>query len=279
MVSAKCIDEQNQYIRRVRTRDRCSECNDTRRAHGKPQRPRYLASLAVPTDDHDSRSIAIWEHRLREIRPNVWGVICLGLWLLITSSSCVSSSTQHSAIGWPGRVDFEAFDGRLAFRVETFAEGVRVEDGSGRALLVLRLRDEHLEISSPLEKPLGFVIPIENTGRRFRVLSAGDRAVLFELHIEPDGDLEVVDENGKLVTEAKRRDYGFKILDANGNRVSTIRLRAKKILMRDQTGTTFLSTRDPLSPESAAALAFEALKFEYATALSVAIAHWAELAE
>jgi hypothetical protein len=199
--------------------------------------------------------------------------------LIVTVSGCAQSPTRSSDIRWPGRVDFDAYDGQLAFRVESFSEGVRVEDRSGAVLLVLRLQGEILAISSPLGKPLGTVVPVENTGRRFRILSVDDRALLFELHIEPDGDLEVVDANGKLVTEAKRRDYGFKILDANGDRVSSIRLRAKKILFRDPTGTTFLSTRDPISPESAAALAFENLRFGYASALSVAIAHWAQPAE
>ena len=213
---------------------------------------------------------------MRKIRPGVRGFIGLGLWLL-ASWSCASlptESSEHGPINWPERVDFEAIDGQLAFRLEPFAEGVRVEDGSDHVLLVLRLSEGTLTISSPRGKPLGVVLPIGKEGRRFRVLSPGDRAFVVELHIERDGDLEVIDVDDKIINEAKRRDYGFKILDANGERVSSVRLRENKILLRNPSGTTFLSTRDQLSAESAAAIAFESLRFEHATALSVAIAHW-----
>lgn len=216
------------------------------------------------------------------IRPSVRVVSCHCLWFLFAASSCASFLTASPAgrrIGWAGRVDFESVDGGLAFRVEPSPEGVRVEDGSGNVLLVIRLRDGTLAIENSLGKPLGVVLPPANGDRRFRIMSSDDQAFLFELHLERDGDLELVDENGEIINEAKRRDYGFKISDANGDLVSKVRITEDKISLRDASGTTYLSTRDRLSAESVAAIALEGLKFEYATALSVAIAHWAHPAE
>ncbi len=68
--------------------------------------------------------------------------------------------------------------------------------------------------------------------------------------IEADGDLRVVDARDALVYEGKRRDYGFKVLDRNGEVEPRIRFEEHKISVRGPSGATFLSTRDPLPPEA-----------------------------
>ncbi len=213
------------------------------------------------------------------IQSSVRATICICLWLLVTGSGCAlfqTASPTGGQIRWAGRVDFDALDGRLAFRLEPSANGVRVKDGAGAVLLSLRLRDETLVIDNSLGKPIGVVVPPEQAGGRYRILSSDDRALLFELRLEPDGDLEIIDENGKVINEAKRRGYGFKVVDESGEMSSKIRISENKISLSDASSTTYLSTRDPMPAVSAAAIAFEGLKFQYAVAFAVAIAHWAQ---
>jgi hypothetical protein len=177
-------------------------------------------------------------------------------------------------VRWAQRVDFKAADGRLAFRLEPSEKGVRVEDGAGDILFVLRLQEEALAIEDSLGQPIGVVVPPKKGKGRYRVLSSDGKTLLFELRLEPDGDLEVVDVDGKVINEAKQRDYGFKVFDERGEFLTKIRLTETKISLRDPSGTTYLSTRARVPAKSVAAIALEGLKFEYATALGVAIAHW-----
>jgi hypothetical protein len=200
-------------------------------------------------------------------------VIRIWMLFLVIAVGCAHVPTG-GGIRLPEAVDFAAYDGKLAFRIVPADDSIRVEDGAGDVMVVLRLRGESLAIEDVRGRLVGVVVPPADERRGFRVLSPDARYVLFELRVEPDGDLRVVDARDALVYEAKRRVYGFKVLDRNGEVESRIRLGANKISVRDASGVTFLSTRDPLPPESVVALSLEDLRFEYAAGLSMALVHW-----
>jgi hypothetical protein len=120
----------------------------------------------------------------------------------------------------------------------------------------------------------GFVEPPSIQRRGFVVFAPDGEGGLFELRREPDGDLEVFDASGRVIYEAKSRDYGFKVVDADGRVESKIRKRDGKISVRNASGSTFMSTRDAISPAAAATLSMDGLRFEYAAALCVAISYW-----
>ena len=193
--------------------------------------------------------------------------------LLATALGC-AHAPEGEGIRLSGAIAFEDHDGQLAFRIEPAGEAIRVEDAGGKALAVLRLRRDGLAIADAAGQLAGVVLPPSGEGRELRIVSPGERSVLFALRYEPDGDLRVVDAAERLVCEAKRRDYGFKVVDSEGRLETKVRIRPDKVSLRNSAGVTFLSTRDAIPPASAAALAFESLRFELAAGLSVALAHW-----
>ena len=174
----------------------------------------------------------------------------------------------------PEAIDFAAYDGELAFRIQPTGDSIRVEDGAGNVIVVLRLRKQSLAIEDARGRLVGVVLPPSEGRRGYRLLSPNSERTLFELRSESDGDFKIIDTRDALVYEVKRRDYGFKVLDRNGEVESRIRLGTNKISVRNASGVTFLSTRDPFPLESVAALSLEDLRFEYAAGLSIALVHW-----
>lgn len=192
---------------------------------------------------------------------------------LVVALAC-AHGPKGGGLGLPGAVDFETHDRRLAFRLKPTDDGLRVEDGAGDLLAAVRMREGSLAIEDAQSRLLGFVRPPSDQDRAFLVLAPDGRRVLFELHIEPDGDLKVFDGNDELVCQAKRRAYGFKLLNRDGEVESRIRLGSNKISVHDASGVTFLFTRDPLSLESVAMIMLDEVRFEHAVGLAVAMTYW-----
>jgi hypothetical protein len=113
-------------------------------------------------------------------------------------------------------VEFEAPDGRIAFAFESRRDGIRLQDGGGKLLAVLRLEDESLTIEDARGHPVGVVVPPGEGSRGFRVLRPDQGTPLYEFRSEPDGDLKLIDANDELVYKLKRRDYGFKVVKRDG---------------------------------------------------------------
>jgi len=197
---------------------------------------------------------------------------------LVVASAC-AHTPQAGGIRISRPVRFQTHDGREAFRIEPTGGGIRVENSAGKVLVGLRLIEDTLAIEDPRGQLVARVLPPSQERRGYHVVSANRREEFYSLRSEPDGDLIVFDADAARLYEAKRRDYGFKVVDRDGRVESKIRVRAEKISLRDPSGITFLMTRDPFPPFSAAALSFEDLPFEYAVGLSIALAHWEPVAE
>lgn len=199
--------------------------------------------------------------------------------IVVASALAMALACAHvpdgGGIELAGAVDFAMHDDRLAFRLEPTRGGVRVENGEGALLAALHLEGVGLAIEDASGHPLGTVVPPSGGSRGFRILAPDAETTLVELRREPDGDLKLFDSREELLGKAKRRDYGFKVVDRDGDVESRIRITPGKISVRDGSGVTFLSCRDRLPADAAAALFFERLRFEYAAGLSVALAHWA----
>jgi hypothetical protein len=171
-------------------------------------------------------------------------------------------------------VKFRDAAGEVSFRIKPEDGDVRVEDDDGDLLVELRAQAAGLAISSG-RRDLGLVQPLE--GRPgFRVVTEQGGDTVLELRIEPDGDLSLRDGAGEHLYKAKRRDYGFKILDAEGNVQAKVRSRSRstKTAVRNAAGETYLSTRDPIPAAAVATLALDDVRFAHAVALAVAIVHW-----
>ena len=210
---------------------------------------------------------------MRRSVPYLVLVLCLAV-----ASAC-AHTPQAGGIRISDRVHFQGHDGKDVIRIEPTRAGIRVEDGTGKVLVGLRLLEENLAIEDPRGELVALVLPPSSDRRGYSVVSADRSEEICALRSEPDGDLTVYDSEATRLYEAKRRDYGFKVLDREGRTESKVRVRAEKISLRDPSGVTFLTTRDPFPPSSVAALAFEGLRFEYALGLSIALAHWPPAAD
>ncbi len=194
-----------------------------------------------------------------------WQAIGLALW----ACGCATTSPTDDRIT---AVHFESGAGRPAFEVQPQGASVEVLDASGR-LLVRLLREGDA------------VVALDQRGGRVgqvRTRPDDDGIILewsdtgsppsYGLEREADGDLELEDAAGETLYELKRRDYGFKVVDASGE--SRLRVRfsdSGKISVRDANDLTYLTTRDPLPIEAAAVWSLPSLPFTRASALAVAL--------
>jgi hypothetical protein len=172
---------------------------------------------------------------------------------------------------------FEAVDGQVVMRIAPKRGAVLVEDGLGAELLRLVLEADRIVILNPRRGRVGAVLPPSSDGAGYRVLVGSE--VVFELKREPDGDFKMTDADQAVVYRVKLRDYGFKVVDREGEVRSRVRVRPTKTSLRDGSGRTYMMTRDALSAASAAVLSLEDLRFAYAVALSVAVSQWEPAAD
>jgi len=198
--------------------------------------------------------------------------------LLALAVGCANGSAQN-VLRLQNDIVFEAVDGQAVLRITRDGEDVRVLDGAGVELLRLVLEGDRIAILNAGGSRIGEVRAPSLDGAGYRVVADGESAPVFELRPEPDGDFKVIDRGRATVYQAKLRDYGFKIVDGDGEVRSRVRSKGTKTSLRDRSGVTFMTTRDALSTASAAALALEDLRFAYAVALSVALVQWEPGAE
>ncbi len=158
--------------------------------------------------------------------------------------------------------------GDRAFVLVTNGDVVVVEDGHNKRLASLRWEPAGVTIADGSGRDRGRVVTVE--AGTYRVLTTSG-STLFELSYEPDGDMKLTDGDGRSLYEIKRRDYGYKLLDASGGVAARVRSRSGKLSVRDANGTTFLSTRDPIPLQSLVALMLEEIPLEYAAGLAVAL--------
>ncbi len=195
--------------------------------------------------------------------------------LLLASAAGCAQRPAGEEIGLPPQIEFWTADKTRAFVLEAKDGAIRVENGTGTLLAVLRVGEESLEIENGVGGEIGLVVPPSDEHRGVRILGPDRGRALFEFRSEPDGDFKVKNAKGRTLYNIQKRDYGLKVVKRNGKVESRIRSEPGKISVRDRNGTTFLHTRDRLPEEAVAALVLDGLPFEYAAGLAVAILHWA----
>lgn len=172
-------------------------------------------------------------------------------------------------------VDFDAEVQGEALQLTPRAGGVvTLEDGDGDLVAAFRLAGELLEVEAANGERVGVVARSEDRPGGLRVLQVPGGTPLYELRPEPDGDVKLTDAAGRLLYELKLRDYGFKVVDAQGSVESRVRARPEKISIRNPAGVTVLTTREPIPPLAAACISLREFPLEYAGALAVAVIHW-----
>jgi hypothetical protein len=171
-------------------------------------------------------------------------------------------------------VEFEGPDSATAFQLRPTATAIDVESATDQLLARLTLDGARLRVENGKGELRGFVLPPAAGSRSYRVVQADGSTQLFEFSREPDGDLNLEDAAGNDVYKIKLRDDGYKVEDMAGAMETRIKAREGKISLRNAADETFLATRDPLSPEAAAAISLEKVDFEFAAGLAVAVSHW-----
>ena len=193
-------------------------------------------------------------------------------WLV--GAAWLSLACAHGPAGTSHRVEFEDAEGETLFRIERRGSSVRAVLGDGRALARARIEADGVTVSDRAGEPVGRVEPPSERHVGYRLTALDGSGERFDLQFEPDGDLELENADGDEVYEAKRRDYGFKVVDGRDRLRLKVRAREGKISFRSPSGRTYMSTRDPIPLAAAVALGLEDVRFEYALALSLAVMQW-----
>ncbi|MGI9431019.1 MAG: hypothetical protein ACR2PQ_02340 [Myxococcota bacterium] len=175
--------------------------------------------------------------------------------------------------GVPRSIEFEDGDGEALFRIERSGQWVRAEYAGG-TLAVVRIEAAGLSVSDRSGAPVGRVEPPGERRSSFRLSPLDASGSVLDLRWEKDGDLEIEDEEDRVVYEAKKRDYGFKVVDGEDRLETKVRSKNGKVSFRGTSGTTYMSTRGPIPLAAAVVLGLEKLRFEHALALSVALMQW-----
>lgn len=170
-------------------------------------------------------------------------------------------------------VHFESGAGRPAFEASSSGDAIEVFGGDGRLIVTLTPGDAGLVVRGPGGALVGSLEQRrEDDGDELLVWSAADGSEGFGLEREADGDLELEDPAGETVYELKRRDYGFKVVDAEGESILRVRVsESGKISVRDRGDVTYLSTRDAIPVEVAAVWSLPGLDFVRASGFAVAL--------
>ena len=189
--------------------------------------------------------------------------ILLGVW---------ACGTPDGGIQLDHPINFDGQDGTRALKLVPGKEQVKLQDGNGELLARFELVDGRLQVNRAPPELTGFVVPAAGGG--FHMLEPNESRVLYRLSREPDGDLRLETGSGNLLYKMKRRDYGFKTVDADGRVESRVRVRESKISRRDATGATTLSTSDVIAPAAFACFTLRELPIEHQAALALGIIHW-----
>ncbi len=174
--------------------------------------------------------------------------------------------------GREGRlVRFESGAGVPAIEIRRDQELLVVRDRDGRMLVRIARTGRQAAATGARGDSLGYVTVDRRADdpARFRWQSIRSEISDFVLKLESDGDLKIKDSAGDTLYKLKRRDYGFKIVDAEGIPVGRVRQsRSGKISIRDGDGITYLSTRDEIPVAVSAVLAAPRIPFSRAVALA-----------
>lgn len=103
-------------------------------------------------------------------------------------------------------------------------------------------------------------------------MRTGDGPVLL-LSGEPDGDL-LLHREGELLLDIKRRDYGYKVVDTQGNDLGRVRIGSNKIKVRNANRVDVRETKAPMSTAAVACWLLPFIEPHEAGGFALAVTLW-----
>lgn len=175
-------------------------------------------------------------------------------------------------------IRFESGIDRMAFEFRPAKDSVLVIDREGRLIVRIEIETGRLLIAESPESAVIAISPLPaGKHRGYRMTDESKGSLRSELRIEKDGDLRLLQPDDTVAYRLKRRAYGFKLVDGEGEAILRVRLSGDgKLSIRDANNLTYLKTRDPIPVEAAALLAIPGLSFAEATGFAVAAWIWPE---
>jgi hypothetical protein len=192
------------------------------------------------------------------------------LGVLLVLLALVPGCTKPAASTSPQRVYvLDDANGKRSLVIRVGAASSTLENGDGDTLASFRRSPEGTEILGTGGKARGRVVsPSSGT---YQVLEIAVGAPLFVLTSQADGDMKVTLATGERLYVIKKRDYGYKVLDAAGQVESRVRTRPGKVSVRDSSGATYLSTRQSIPIEAVTVLTLAKLPIDHAAGLALEI--------
>lgn len=229
------------------------------------------ADLPMRPAEPPAADVPVCETRWRRLLRGT--VLLLLLVLVSTGTSRCGNDVGEIRLDHP--IKFDGPDGARSLKILPRPGMVKLEDGEDRLLARFKLVGERLEVErgEPREL-LGFVARPPDGSPGIHILAPEQGKVRYRVLREPDGDVRLENGAGTLLYKLKKRDYGFKTVDARDRVQSRLRQRSSKVSVRDATGETTLSTDDPVSPAAAAFLTLGSLPVESRVALLLGVVHW-----
>ncbi len=172
------------------------------------------------------------------------------------------------------KIEFDDSRGNEFLKLEPDEKEIELQTASGKKIASIKLRDGTIRLKNGGGQKVASIVlvPGEYVGLRVSKPDQGD--LLFKYGKEPDGDFKLENERGITLYKLKKRAYGYKIEDGNEKILYRVRARDSKTSMRDASGKTVLSTRNPIPAAAAACLTFAKVPVEIRAGLCVAVIHW-----
>ena len=167
-------------------------------------------------------------------------------------------------------IEVEDGSGKSYLELDATDSIVKLGGARGKRLADFRLKGRGFEIQDARERSLGFM---ERTEQGLRILDRERGMLLWELRVEPGGDVQIRREH-ETYYEIKVRDYGSKIVLGDGAEHARVRVQNGKISVKDCKGKTRLTTDDDISPVAFACFALDRVPLILRGAMAVGITVW-----
>jgi hypothetical protein len=194
--------------------------------------------------------------------------------LIAASAGLYGCGPPDGEIRLDHSIAFDGVDGTRILKIVPRKGRVNLQDAKGEPLARFKLDEGGLRIERAPRELIGFVAPAASDGKGLQLLASAKGDVLYRLVSEPDGDLRLENGQGSLLYKMKKRDYGFKTVDAMDRVQSRVRVKKAKVSVRDAAGRTTLSTDDPIPAAAVACFTLPNLPVEHQTGLVLAVIHW-----
>lgn len=201
------------------------------------------------------------------------------LFLACSTTSALSPPLAAGGIKLGSEIEFDSSDPQASLELVPKHQNVELEEADEDIVARYRLTDGHIEVQTASGAIAGYIGPLEQNEPGFAILKQPGGPALYRLRLEPDGDLKLQDANGQVLYKLKRRDYGLKVVRANDELESRVRIKGEKTSVRNADGETVFSTRDPLPLATAACLSLVDFPLEFGAGLGLAIIHWGNPSE